>query len=97
MYWFEYDNKLNLVSSSNFQIFKFVFWWRITDSNRWPSACKADALASWANPPKYFLFYIFYFLLSLLKSKIKNQKSKICDCSPAQSWTADPYIISVVL
>ena len=25
--------------------------WRITDSNRWPSACKADALASWANPP----------------------------------------------
>ena len=26
-------------------------WWRITDSNRWPSACKADALASWANPP----------------------------------------------
>ena len=28
--------------------------WRITDSNRWPSACKADALASWANPPFYF-------------------------------------------
>ena len=28
-----------------------IFWWRITDSNRWPSACKADALASWANPP----------------------------------------------
>ena len=27
-------------------------WWRITDSNRWPSACKADALASWANPPR---------------------------------------------
>ena len=29
--------------------------WRITDSNRWPSACKADALASWANPPKFSL------------------------------------------
>ena len=29
----------------------FYFLWRITDSNRWPSACKADALASWANPP----------------------------------------------
>ena len=28
-----------------------IFVWRITDSNRWPSACKADALASWANPP----------------------------------------------
>ena len=26
----------------------FQRWWRITDSNRWPSACKADALASWA-------------------------------------------------
>ena len=25
--------------------------WRITDSNRWPPACKAGALASWANPP----------------------------------------------
>ena len=25
--------------------------WRITESNRWPSACKADALASWANSP----------------------------------------------
>ena len=28
--------------------------WRITDSNRWPSACKADALASWANPPSFY-------------------------------------------
>ena len=26
--------------------------WRITDSNRWPPACKAGALASWANPPQ---------------------------------------------
>ena len=25
--------------------------WRITDSNRWPLACHASALASWANPP----------------------------------------------
>ena len=27
------------------------FWWRIRESNPWPSACKADALANWANPP----------------------------------------------
>ena len=47
--------------------------WRITDSNRWPSACKADALASWANSP------------------LTNFSS------PEQTWTADPYIISVVL
>ena len=34
--------------------------WRITDSNRWPPACKAGALASWANPP--------------IKLKIENEK-----------------------
>ena len=28
-----------------------VSLWRISDSNRWPPACKAGALASWANPP----------------------------------------------
>ena len=42
--------------------FSFQRWWRITDSNRWPSACKADALASWANPPRGYsrmLFLVF--------------------------------------
>ena len=34
-------------------------WWRITDSNRWPSACKADALASWANPPRGYQEFCF--------------------------------------
>ena len=29
------------------------FWWRIRESNPWPSACKADALANWANPPGF--------------------------------------------
>ena len=72
--------------------------WRITDSNRWPPACKAGALASWANPPSYkwktesgkwkirrvpdFQFSIFSFQLW---------------SSPRQSWTADLYIISVAL
>ena len=32
--------------------FDFHQVWRITDSNRWPPACKAGALASWANPPR---------------------------------------------
>ena len=27
------------------------FLWRISESNRWPLACKASALANWANPP----------------------------------------------
>ena len=26
-------------------------WWRISESNRLPPACKAGALAKWANPP----------------------------------------------
>ena len=32
--------------------------WRITESNRWPPACKAGALASWANPP--FIYWYHY-------------------------------------
>ena len=39
--------------------FSFQRWWRITDSNRWPSACKADALASWANPPRGYQEFCF--------------------------------------
>ena len=33
------------------QVSMYLREWRITDSNRWPPACKAGALASWANPP----------------------------------------------
>ena len=46
--------------------------WRIRESNPWPPACRAGALANWANSPSD-------------------------SCSPGQSWTVDPYIISVVL
>ena len=35
----------------NSQFWALIIMWRITDSNRWPPACKAGALASWANPP----------------------------------------------
>ena len=31
----------------------YLLKWRISDSNRWPPACKAGALASWANPPSF--------------------------------------------
>ena len=40
-----------IILNSQFSILNFLTW-RITDSNRWPPACKAGALASWANPPK---------------------------------------------
>ena len=39
--------------------FSFQREWRITDSNRCPSACKADALASWANPPRGYQEFCF--------------------------------------
>ena len=51
----------------------FQRWWRITDSNRWPSACKADALASWANPPRgyqEFCFLAFSFRCSSFLSLV---------------------------
>jgi hypothetical protein len=38
--------------SSSQALFRLqLSWWRISESNRWPPACKAGALASWANPP----------------------------------------------
>ena len=59
--WFMPIKALNqvihhLITNSNLRHYysSFLLWWRITDSNRWPSACKADALASWANPPYVF-------------------------------------------
>ena len=64
----------------------FQRWWRITDSNRCPSACKADALASWANPPR-----VIEHRNNVLATTIFVRSS------PRQSWTADLYIISVAL
>ena len=37
----------------------FQHLWRITESNRWPPACKAGALASWANPPIFFNYELW--------------------------------------
>ena len=47
---YDYESPDHYVTSSGL---KELFLWRISESNRWPSACKADALANWANPPKY--------------------------------------------
>ena len=66
--------------------FSFQRWWRITDSNRWPSACKADALASWANPPR---------VIEHCNNELTT--TIFVRSSPRQSWTADLYIISVAL
>ncbi len=57
--------------------------WRISESNRWPPACKAGALASWANPPSVMIYLLF-----------KNLSFR---SSPVQIWTGDLYIISVAL
>jgi hypothetical protein len=70
-------------------------WWRITESNRWPPACKAGALASWANPPEY-QFWVRSFEFGAL-TPISQLFSPNLNGSPVQIWTGDPYIISVVL
>jgi hypothetical protein len=44
-FWFLIFDFKNLQSESK------IWLWRISESNRWPLACKANALASWANPP----------------------------------------------
>ena len=57
---FQYVNELVRIvaDKSVSDTFLAVLWlyqsaalWRISESNRWPPACKAGALASWANPP----------------------------------------------
>lgn len=35
------------------KMLRLYYVWRISESNRWPPACKAGALASWANPPSF--------------------------------------------
>ena len=50
-------------------LYPYRIWWRISESNRWPSACKADALANWANPPDW---YSDKFLLITYRSPIKT-------------------------
>ena len=73
----------------DFSLFVFHFSltkWRITDSNRWPPACKAGALASWANPPSVnFDFWMLSFDLSPAAmltcpflNQFKIQQFKMC-------------------
>ncbi len=52
--WYHYQFalvSLSICQRTYSQLLKNWNLWRITDSNRWPPACKAGALASWANPP----------------------------------------------
>ena len=47
-----------LLQYVNERLFRYIIYlnsWRISESNRWPPACKAGALASWANPPNSVL------------------------------------------
>ena len=77
--------------------------WRISESNRWPLACKANALANWANPPSSAVALAkagFAFNLDPKKELILIDHLRQGfggHSRPEQIWTADPYIISVVL
>ena len=54
--------------------------WRISESNRWPLACHASALASWANPPgegktnKKLVNRKFYSKGTYFHSEFRNQQ-----------------------
>ncbi len=50
---------ISLTKTNDFSL-KSLKWWVMRDSNPRPPACKADALANWANHPIFYL-YIFDF------------------------------------
>ncbi len=59
-------------------VFNLFGWlWRISESNRWPPACKAGALASWANPP-FVKFRIFEFRIMNVESSNFQNFLSIC-------------------
>ena len=47
------NHRLKANILKNWIVYYHFILWRISESNRWPPACKAGALASWANPPKW--------------------------------------------
>ena len=53
-------------------------WWAILDSNQWPLACRASALANWANRPRYFA--------NQNKFNHKDTKNTLAG-SPVLDWT----------
>ena len=101
-----YSNTYGLIYTFSFRtkitfcllhhVIDLSLWWRITDSNRWPPACKARALASWANPPFFFAAAKVSVFLRSCKF-LRKFFSYFLSGSPRQSWTADLYIISVAL
>ena len=50
-FWIYLNMSMNLWRIATDNHISSFAWWRISESNRWPPACKAGALASWANPP----------------------------------------------
>ena len=47
-YWLQVSCSTNWAKPANI-LLCFIEWWRLTGSNRWPSACKADALPTELN------------------------------------------------
>ena len=79
-YWLQISCSTNWAKSA-------VKWWRLTGSNRWPSACKADALPTELSLPKclinipnlgilvkskYYLIVYLYMMHVLDSLKSKN-------------------------
>ena len=71
------QNLINLNSSLNSIISQLNIWWRLTESNRWPPACKAGALPTKLSPQliirSMYSDFLFSFMLSF-------------DCIAGQEW-----------
>ena len=61
--------------------------WRISESNRWPPACKAGALASWANPPWF----------SKWACVDSNHGPLHYQCSALTTWATSPFYLAFLL
>ena len=74
------------LSGIKLYLYTLLKLWRISESNRWPLACKASALASWANPP-------------LIKYRLKwacldsNQGPLHYQCNALTTWATSPSIL----
>ncbi len=85
---------------------KKLKWWRIRESNSWPLACKASALANWANSPEIcFLAYTLSsatFLSIRYAYRKRNLMAGATGLEPAtsavtvrrsnQNWATPPFL-----
>ena len=77
------QNLINLNSSLNSIISQLNIWWRLTESNRWPPACKAGALPTKLSPQliirSMYLFFCSQIVVGLTRLELVTPRlSSVC-------------------